>query len=104
MIGREAIRHPWVFPEVQHFLATGEHLPEPTLKQRVALCQRHLQYALDHYGERYALISLRRHFAGYFCGMRGAAALRQELGQEKDVATLRQRLEQLTVESDLVAV
>ena len=104
MIGREAIRHPWVFSEVQHFLATGEHLPEPTLKQRVALCQRHLKYALEYYPERYGLISLRRHFAGYFRGMRGAAALRQELGQEKDVATLQQRLEQLATASDLVAV
>ncbi|MBT3341651.1 MAG: tRNA dihydrouridine synthase DusB [Gemmatimonadetes bacterium] len=95
MIGRAAIRHPWVFREVQHFLATGEHLPEPTLAERVALCERHLDLALEHHGERYGLLSVRRSFAGYFRGMPGAAALRQELSQEKDVARVRQRLAEL---------
>ncbi|MBI94680.1 MAG: tRNA dihydrouridine synthase DusB [Gemmatimonadaceae bacterium] len=104
MIGREAIRHPWVFREVQHFLPTGSHLPEPTLAERVTLCQRHLDYAIEQHGERYGLISLRRHFAGYFRGMRGAAALRQEMSQEKDLPRLRARLEQLIGEADLVVV
>lgn len=100
MIGRAAIRHPWVFREVQHYLATSEHLAEPTLAERVGLCERHLDLALAHHGERYGLISLRRHFAGYFRGMKGAAALRQELSREKDVSRLRDRLTELAAEPE----
>src|ERR1700748_880081 len=35
MIGRAAIGYPWIFNEIKHFLATGEHLPPPTVEQRV---------------------------------------------------------------------
>ncbi|HEY8399584.1 MAG TPA: tRNA-dihydrouridine synthase, partial [Flavihumibacter sp.] len=32
MIGRAAIGYPWIFNEIKHFLATGEHLPPPTVE------------------------------------------------------------------------
>src|SRR5688572_31075788 len=31
LIGRAAQGRPWIFREIAHYLATGEHLPEPTL-------------------------------------------------------------------------
>jgi tRNA-dihydrouridine synthase B len=31
MIGRAAMQHPWIFREIKHYLATGEHLTPPTL-------------------------------------------------------------------------
>src|SRR5690606_4968936 len=33
MIGRAAQGRPWIFREVAHFLATGEHLPAPALAE-----------------------------------------------------------------------
>ncbi len=33
MIGRAAIGNPWVFNEIKHFMATGEHLAPPTMKK-----------------------------------------------------------------------
>ena len=35
MIGRAAIGYPWIFNEIKHFIKTGEHLPPPTIEQRV---------------------------------------------------------------------
>ena len=95
MIGRGAIRHPWIFREARHYLAAGELLPPPTARDRAELCQRHLGMALEHYGERYGVISLRRHFAGYFRGMRGAAQLRAELCAYRDADPLMGRLREL---------
>ena len=95
MIGRGAIRHPWIFREARYYLERGELLPPPTLQERVDLCLEHLRLAVEHGGERYALIGMRRHYAGYFRSMRGAARLRAELVDFKESEPLRQRLREL---------
>ncbi len=95
MIGRGAIAHPWIFREARHYLETSELLPEPTLKERAELCMRHLQLCLDHDPERHALIGMRRHYGGYFRGLRGASQLRAELNGYKELGPLVERLEEL---------
>ncbi len=95
MIGRGAIAHPWIFREARHYLETGELLPEPTLKERAELCIRHLQLCLEHDAERHALIGMRRHYGGYFRGLRGASQLRAELSSYKELQPLVERLEEL---------
>ena len=95
MIGRGAIAHPWIFREAQHYLKTGELLPEPTLKERAELCIKHVNLALEHDGERYVLIGMRRHYAGYVRGLRGASRLRAELAGYRELAPLMDRLEEL---------
>ena len=47
MIGRAAQGRPWIFREIAHFLATGEHLPPPEVGQAKAWLLEHLH---DHYG------------------------------------------------------
>ncbi|MDE2299893.1 MAG: tRNA dihydrouridine synthase DusB [Burkholderiales bacterium] len=47
MIGRAAQGRPWIFREIAHFLATGEHLPAPEVGQAKAWLLEHLH---DHYG------------------------------------------------------
>ena len=95
MSGRGAIAHPWIFREAQHYLKTGELLPEPSLKERAELCIKHVNLALEHDGERYVLIGIRRHYAGYFRGLRGASRLRAELAGYRECAPLMARLEEL---------
>ncbi len=100
MIGRAAIRHPWLFREIRHHLETGELLDEPTPLERAELCLHHLQLSIEYSGERYGLISMRRHYAGYFRGVRGAAQLRGELCQFRELAPLEARLRQLATRPD----
>ena len=95
MIGRGAIRHPWIFREARHFLKTGEPLPLPAVKERVALCLHHLQLALNYRGEHQALASMRRHYAGYFRGLPRAARVRGELARYRELAPLQERLQEL---------
>jgi tRNA-dihydrouridine synthase B len=47
MIGRAAQGRPWIFREIAHFLATGEHLPAPEVTQVKHWLLDHLD---DHYG------------------------------------------------------
>ncbi len=65
MIGRAAQGRPWIFREVAHFLATGQHLPPPTraeLKDWM-LAHLHEHYAL--YGECTGVRSARKHLGWY---------------------------------------
>src|SRR6476469_6863308 len=47
MIGRAAIGYPWIFNEIKHYLATGEHLPAPTVQQRVDVIRPHLRRSVE---------------------------------------------------------
>ena len=42
MIGRAAIGYPWIFDEIKHYFATGEHLPKPTVSDRVEAARTRL--------------------------------------------------------------
>src|SRR2546430_13444328 len=46
-IGRAAMSAPWIFGQVKHYLATGEHLPPPSLEEKWKLIQRHCQLAVE---------------------------------------------------------
>ncbi len=69
MIGRATIGYPWFFKEVKHFFNTGEHLPPPTIAERVEVARRHLQMAIDWKGERLGIVETRRHYTNYFKGI-----------------------------------
>ena len=83
MIGRRAIDHPWIFREARALLDRDEHLPPPTIAERVALCREVLAGNVAERGEPFGVYCTRRHVAGFLRGLRGAAALRRELF-EKD--------------------
>ena len=69
MIGRACIGYPWFFNEVKHFQKTGEHLPKPTLQERVDVTRRHLDMSIKWKGEKLALVEMKRHYTNYFKGI-----------------------------------
>ncbi|MHA7056714.1 tRNA dihydrouridine synthase DusB [Aquimarina sp. M1] len=69
MIGRASIGYPWFFKEVKHFFETREHLPPPTITERVIAARRHLQMAIDWKGEKLGVFETRRHYTNYFKGI-----------------------------------
>lgn len=69
MIGRAAIGYPWIFNEIKHYFKTGEHLLKPSIKNRVEVCQTHLQKSVEWKGEKLGLLEMRNHYANYFKGI-----------------------------------
>ena len=69
MIGRASIGNPWFFGQVKHYFKTKEHLPPPTIKDRVEMARRHLQMATDWKGEKLGVFETRRHYTNYFKGI-----------------------------------
>jgi tRNA-dihydrouridine synthase B len=69
MIGRASIGYPWIFNEIKHFMATGEHLAEPTIQDRIIAARRHLEMSVKWKGETLGVLEMRRHYGNYFKGI-----------------------------------
>ncbi|MCH8557482.1 MAG: tRNA dihydrouridine synthase DusB [Balneolia bacterium] len=81
MIGRAAIGNPWIFKQVKVYLETGELLPEPTLRDRLEVCADQLRASVHHHGEKYGVITMKKHYGNYLKGIRNGKQLRMELMQ-----------------------
>ncbi len=88
MIGRAVYGNPWIFREINHYLATKEHLPTPTLQERITVCRQHLTNAIQLYGERYGVLTLRRHYKKYFKGIPDFKTVYTELVTHDDPAAI----------------
>ena len=65
MVGRAAQGRPWLFREIAHFLATGEHLPPPTLVEVRDILLGHLEALHAFYGEASGVRIARKHLGWY---------------------------------------
>jgi tRNA-dihydrouridine synthase B len=81
MIGRAAQGRPWIFREITHFMATGEHLPEPTPAEICNILTGHLHNLYAFYGEYTGVRMARKHIAWYSKGQRAGNAFRQHINQ-----------------------
>ncbi|MEP1151908.1 MAG: tRNA dihydrouridine synthase DusB [Balneola sp.] len=79
MIGRGAIGNPWIFEQSRHYLETGELLPEPSLDEKLEICAKQLRLSVEHQGEKYGVIVMKKHYGQYLKGMRNAKKLRMML-------------------------
>ncbi len=81
MVGRAAQGRPWIFREIVHFLATGEHLAPPLVAEVRRLLLDHLaeHYAL--YGEYTGVRSARKHIGWYVRELPGGEAFRQRMNR-----------------------
>lgn len=79
MIGRAAIGYPWIFREIRHYLQTGEHLPPPTIEERIAVCRRHLDFSVQWKGEKLGMLEMRRHYGQYLKGLSHVKEYRMRL-------------------------
>lgn len=92
-IGRGALGNPWIFSRTLHYLETGELLPEPTARERVAMAFRHLDMMIQYKGEYLAVREMRKHAAWYLKGLWGAAEMRNRINQTETADEMRGLLE-----------
>ncbi|RZK18608.1 MAG: tRNA dihydrouridine synthase DusB [Pedobacter sp.] len=95
MIGRAAIGYPWIFREVKHFFKTGEHLPGPTIEERIDVCRTHLDKSLEWKGPKTGIFEMRRHYANYFKGLPDFKPYRMRLVAEPDINNIYSILEEV---------
>ncbi len=81
MIGRGAQGNPWIFKRINHYMQTGEILPEPALEEKINTAIKHLDLAVKEHGEYIAVREMRKHIAWYLKGLRNSARIRDEINK-----------------------
>jgi len=79
MIGRAAQGRPWIFREIQHYLAHGRYLPAPPITEIRNVLIRHLNDLYAFYGEEAGVRVARKHIGWYVKGLAGAAEFRRAM-------------------------
>lgn len=95
MIGRATLGNPWIFSQINAYLENPNvKIHTPDLEERLGVMIEHIGKMVEYKGEHMAMLQARKLVVGYFKGMKGAAALRNEAGKIKtldDLYELRQR-------------
>lgn len=79
MIARAALGNPWLIGRTQHFLLSGEILPEPQGPEKLEVLLKHFEKILAYKGSHIAVNEIRKHAAWYLKGIRNAAGYRNEI-------------------------
>ena len=79
MIGRAAQGRPWIFREIQHYLSTGEQLPEPDPVTVRDLLLGHLRELHAFYGPEQGVRVARKHIGWYLAGRPDGESARRTL-------------------------
>ena len=95
MIGRATLGYPWIFSQINAYLENPNvKIHTPDLEERLGVMIEHIGKMVEYKGEHMAMLQARKLVVGYFKGMKGAAALRNEAGKIKtldDLYELRQK-------------
>ncbi len=87
MVGRAAQGRPWLFREIEHFLATGEKLPAPRVDEILQVLRGHLAELYAFYGAETGVRVARKHISWYTKGLAGSAQFRHTMNQLPTIDT-----------------
>ena len=97
MVARGACGHPWIFGQIKEYLTNGVVVPDPTLKERLAVAVKHLQYI-----EKYKILSERTKVGfsrkvaiWYLKHFRNAGVLRRAVGRAQSFQEFYQLIDEL---------
>jgi tRNA-dihydrouridine synthase B len=79
MIGRAAQGRPWIFREIEHFLATGGKLPPPEVTEIREVLVAHLHDLYAFYGSERGVRVARKHISWYTKGLKNSAVFRARM-------------------------
>ena len=87
MIGRAALGNPWFFTQIKKYI-NNEDFNEISLEERLQICQKHLELLVEIHGEVVGSNNMKKHFAWYFKGFKGASFLRKKFVLAKNYSEM----------------
>ncbi len=94
MIGRGALRTPWMFAQAHELLKTGVTGPEPTQRQKVACILRHLELLERYHSPEHTLHCMRSRISWYGKTMGHIKRLKEGVRTASSPAQMRVALEE----------
>ncbi len=83
-IARGVLGQPDLIYRIEHYIDTGEILPEPDIFQKITLLKEHIADEIKLRGEKVAMQFVRKFYPYYIRGIRDAAIYRAQLVTEND--------------------
>ena len=90
MIGRAAMRNPWIFKQCREVFDGLDPSPKPTLPEQLEFFRKHARLATEFKNEKWAMIEMRKHFSHFIRGVRGAAKFRDRLIRLESISEMEQ--------------
>jgi tRNA-dihydrouridine synthase len=78
-------------------MKTGEHLPLPTVFERVEVCKKHLRHSVAWKGDIVGILEMRRHYTNYLKGLPHIKEFRQQLVTCNTLAAVEDVLDKVAV-------
>ena len=104
MIGRAAQGAPWIFRDIEHYLATGRRLPPPAVAEVRDVLLAHLAELHEFYGAEAGVRIARKHVGWYVKPLAGSAQFREALNRiescGEQLAAVGRYLDELAQESN----
>ena len=96
-VGRATMGDPTLIGRIEHYFATGEKLPEPTLEEKIAILKEHLNEEIVLRGENVGIKFFRKFYPCYISGIKNAAKVRSVLVREENYETIMSLLDSVLV-------
>lgn len=90
LVGRGTYGRPWFPAQIQHYLETGQRMPDPSLADQMDAVLWHYDEMLTHYGTDAGVRIARKHMGWYSKGLRDSSEFRQQVNQMNEPAKVRQ--------------
>ncbi|MCH2041457.1 MAG: tRNA dihydrouridine synthase DusB [Saccharospirillaceae bacterium] len=100
LIGRAAQGRPWIFREVSHYLATGEHLPAAEIDEIEQILLSHLAALHEFYGDYLGVRIARKHVSWYLQHQANGSDFRRIFNRLETATEQRQAIETFFKEYD----
>lgn len=84
-IGRGVLGDPQLIARVEHYIRTGEKLPEPTLEDKLNIMKEHFEEEVKLRGEKVGLKFFRKFYPYYISSFPNASKIRSVLMCEDDI-------------------
>ena len=97
MIGMGAQGNPWIFKRINHYMQTGEILPNPTAEEKINTAIEHMKLAVAEHGEYVAVREMRKHIGWYIKGLKNSARFRDEINKLTDCESVVMKLNELSL-------
>lgn len=94
MLARGTQGNPWLFSRINHYLDTGELLPEPDRAEISRMILRHARLQIELKGEVLGMKEMRKHIAWYTAGLPHSAGIRRECNQVETLPELEALLQE----------
>ncbi len=95
MIGRGAMGNPWIFNQINNYLATGTLLPGPGISEKIDVCLRQMKSSIEFYGPGYTANTMKKHIAWYLKGIPNGTLTKSKIFNAPDCTVMLDILEKL---------